>query len=156
MACINHLLASDSGVVDSSQVHLGTALQSCGKMKRRGYFGRSSLEFSTGSFRIESVSSCFRLEKAIASLKPAGTKTDPTTNLWTVYKQVADEHDNDLVSKYVGDLDTSLLFVSAFASPARLIRLNQVPSRVRRAYSPQLLPRSLPKLYQSSSQARQI
>jgi hypothetical protein len=59
-------------------------------------------------------------------LKPAKVKTDPSTNFWTVYKKVADEHDNDLVSKYVGDLDTSLLFVSIFASLARLIRLNQI------------------------------
>ncbi|KAF9649361.1 hypothetical protein BDM02DRAFT_3094942, partial [Thelephora ganbajun] len=43
-------------------------------------------------------------------------KTDPTTNFWTVYKKVADEHDNDLVSKYVGDLDTSLLFAGLFSA----------------------------------------
>jgi len=66
------------------------------------------------------------LEKAIANWKPARTKTDPITNFWTVYKKVADEHDTDLVSKYVGDLDTSLLFVSAFTSLACLIRLNKV------------------------------
>ena len=53
-----------------------------------------------------------RFENAIASLKPTKTKTDPTTHFWTAYKKVADEHDNDIVSKYVGDLDTSLLFVS--------------------------------------------
>ena len=47
-------------------------------------------------------------------------------DFWTVYKKVADEHDNDLVSKYVGDLDTSLLFVSPFTPPARLIRPNQI------------------------------
>ena len=52
--------------------------------------------------------------------------TDPTTNFWTAYKKVADEHDSDLVSKYVGDLDTSLLFVSTFMSLARLIRLNRI------------------------------
>jgi len=69
---------------------------------------------------------CSRLEKAIASWKPTTTKTDPTTNFWTVYKRVADEYDNDMVSKYVGDLDTSLLFVSAFASLAYLIRMNQI------------------------------
>ena len=66
------------------------------------------------------------MEKAIATLKPAKIKTDPTTNFWTIYKKVADEHDNDLVSKYVGDLDTSLLFVSMFTSLACLIRLNQI------------------------------
>jgi len=65
------------------------------------------------------------LEKAIAILKPAKIRTDPSTNFWTVYKKVADEHDNDLVSKYVGDLDTSLLFVSTFTSLACLSRFNQ-------------------------------
>ena len=54
-----------------------------------------------------------RFENTIASLKPTKLKTDPATHFWTVYKKVADEHDHDLLSKYVGDLDTSLLFVSA-------------------------------------------
>ena len=67
-----------------------------------------------------------RLEKAITKLKPAKIETDPTANFWTVYKKVADEHDNDLVSKYVGDLDTSLLFVSLFTSVARLVHLNNI------------------------------
>jgi len=66
------------------------------------------------------------LEKAIANWKSGEVKTDPTTNFWTVYKKVADEHDNDMVSGYVGDLDTSLLFVSVLTFLARLIRLNQV------------------------------
>ena len=68
----------------------------------------------------------FRLEKAITDLKPPKINIDPTTNFWTTYKKVADEHDNDLVSQYVGDLDTSLLFVSALTPAARLISLNQV------------------------------
>ena len=80
------------------------------------------------TLRHEVLARCyFRLEKAIADLKPVETRADPVTNFWTVYKKVADEHDNDLVSKYVGDLDTSLLFVSEFASGRTLIRLNQVP-----------------------------
>ena len=62
----------------------------------------------------------FRLEKAIAELNPHKLKTDPTTNFWTVYKKVAEEHDNDLLNKYAGDLDTSLLFVSIFMSLTRL------------------------------------
>jgi len=57
-------------------------------------------------------------------MKPAKIKTDPTTNFWTVYKKVVDEYDGDLISKYIGDLDTSLLFVSAFMSLARHIHLN--------------------------------
>ena len=55
-----------------------------------------------------------RFEKGIAGLKSAELKPDPSTHFWTVYKEAADEHDKDLVSKYVGDLDNSLLFVSAF------------------------------------------
>ena len=68
-----------------------------------------------------------RFEKAIASFKPTKLKNNPATHFWTVYKKVADEHDNDLVSKYVGDLDTSLLFVSAFTSfLAHPIHLNRI------------------------------
>ena len=52
------------------------------------------------------------MEKAISNWKSGGVETDPTTNFWSIYKKVADEHDNDMVSGYVGDLDTSLLFVS--------------------------------------------
>ena len=52
-------------------------------------------------------------------------ETDPITNFWTIYKKVADEHDAHLLSKCVGDLDISLLFVSAFTSPARHIRFNR-------------------------------
>ena len=63
---------------------------------------------------------------AIKGLKPAETRPGPTTNFWTTYKKVARELDDDLVSKYVGDLDTSLLFVSAFVSLACLIRLSPV------------------------------
>ena len=72
--------------------------------------------------------SCFRLETAIANWKPTKIETDSTTNFWTVYKKVADEHDHDLISKCVGDLDTSLLFVSPFTHPARPVRLNKIPS----------------------------
>ena len=66
------------------------------------------------------------MEKTIATLKPAKIKTDPGTNFWTVYKKVADDHDNDLISKYIGDLDTSLLFVSTSMSLLCSIRLIQV------------------------------
>lgn len=69
---------------------------------------------------------CIRLEKAVTDLKPPPNNVDPTTDFWTVYKKVADEHDSDLVSKYAGDLDNSLLFVSTSASLARLVILNRV------------------------------
>ena len=67
------------------------------------------------------------MEKAIANWKSGEVETDSTTKFWTIYKKVADEHDNDMVSGYVGDLDTSLLFVSVLTSLICLIRLNQVP-----------------------------
>ena len=76
--------------------------------------------------RTESALSCFRLEKSIVNWKPARIQTDPTTNFWTAYKEVANEYDNDMVSKYVGDLDTSLLFVSVSTPLPRLVPLNQV------------------------------
>jgi hypothetical protein len=78
------------------------------------------------SNRSEPTSFRFRFEKAIANWKPTKIRAEPATNFWTVYKKVADEHDNDLLSKYVGNLDTSLLFVSTFTSLPCLIRLNQV------------------------------
>ena len=82
------------------------------KARRSGSLGWFSFNLLFSRVWAESAPSCFRLEKAIANCKPTKIKTDPTTNFWTVYKKVADEHDDDLVSKYVGDLDTSLLFVS--------------------------------------------
>ena len=76
--------------------------------------------------RVGSALSCFRLEKAIANWKSGEVKADSTTHFWTIYKKVADEHDHDMVSGYVGDLDTSLLFVSVLTSLSCLIRLNQI------------------------------
>lgn len=59
-------------------------------------------------------------------MNPKKRKTDPTTNFWTAYKEVAHEYDNDMTSKYVQDLDTSLIFVSRFASLVPCILLNHV------------------------------
>lgn len=84
--------------------------------RRVELFGQSLPKFPSRLFQTDATISCFRLEKAIADLKPPARKIDPTTNFWTIYKKVSDEHDNDMVSKYLGDLDTSLLFVSAFRS----------------------------------------
>ena len=53
-----------------------------------------------------------RVEKAINGLKPSEIQIDPTTDFWTAYKNAADEYDDHMVSRYVGELDTSLLFVS--------------------------------------------
>ena len=88
--------------------------------------GWSFSKLTTRLFRAELASSRFRLEKALANYKPLATKANPTTNFWTVYKKVADEHDNDMISKYVGGLDTSLLFVSMSMSLVRLTVLNRV------------------------------
>ena len=100
-----------------------TALRNRGKTRRRGDPGTSTPNFLR-MVDIEPALSRFRLEKAITNWKP--TRTDPATNFWTVYKKIADEHDNDLVSKYVGNLDTSLLFVSTSVPLPRLVYLNQV------------------------------
>jgi len=70
------------------------------------------------------IPACVRLEKAIANLKPMATEPDPTINFWTAYKKVADEHDDNMVPKYVGNLDTSLLFVSVFTTLVCLILLS--------------------------------
>ena len=64
----------------------------------------------------------FRFEKAIANQKPTEIgKTDLITNFWAVNKKVADEYDNNLVSKYAKNLNTSLLLVSTSSSPVPLI-----------------------------------
>ena len=76
--------------------------------------------------RSESVPLRLRFEKAIADWKPDKIGTDPTTNFWTIYKKVADEYDNDLVNKYVGDLDTSLIFVSLSSALIPFIHLSHV------------------------------
>jgi hypothetical protein len=83
--------------------------------------------FPGSKIRSESALFRFRFEKVVTSWKPEKTKIDPTTNFWTAYKKVADECDDDLVSKYAGDLDTSLLFVSPFSSLVPFILLNHVP-----------------------------
>lgn len=82
--------------------------------KGTSFLGQNFPEFSTGLVRTESL--YFRLEKAIIDSKPPATHVDPTTTFWTVYKKVADEFDDDMVSKYVGNLDTSLIFVSEVTS----------------------------------------
>ena len=94
--------------------------------KRYESLGQTFPKFPSRLVRTEASLFRFRLEKAIADLKPPPNNIDPTTNFWTVYKKVADEHDNDLVSKYAGDLDTSLLFVSASVSLSRLAILNRI------------------------------
>jgi hypothetical protein len=105
-----------------------------------------------GPVRTESALSYSRLEGAIAKWKPGRIKTDPTTNFWTVYKKVADEHDTDIVSKYVGDLDTSLLFVSMFHLFRALFASTRSFFCVRRVYSRPSVPRSLSKSSRRSSQ----
>ena len=95
-------------------------------VSRRNHSVSPSIKRPAGPVRTESTLSCSRLEKAIANRKPTGVKADPATNFWTVYKKVAEEHDNGMVSQYIGDLDTSLLFVSRPTSPECLISLIQV------------------------------
>ncbi|KAF9782745.1 hypothetical protein BJ322DRAFT_168803 [Thelephora terrestris] len=80
------------------------------------------------AFRKDEGDRMNRLEKAIKELKPAPVNTDPTTDFWTVYKKVADEHDNDLLNKYAGDLDTSLLFAGLFSAVATTFIVQIIPS----------------------------
>ena len=96
------------------------------KGRRAGWLGWSFSKLTARLFRAKYASSCFRLEKALTNYKPLVTKANPTTNFWTVYKKVADEHDNDMISKYVGGLDTSLIFVSMPMSLVHLTVLNRV------------------------------
>ena len=88
--------------------------------------GWSFLKLTVRLVWAESAPLRSRLEKEIANYRPATVNTNPTTNFWTVYKKVADEHDNDMISKCVGDLDTSLRFVRASVSLARLVILNRI------------------------------
>ena len=82
-------------------------------------------KFSMRFIRTESTLSRFRLEEEIANSKPAMVG-DPTTNFWIAYKGVAGEYDKDMASKYVGDLDASLVFVSVSTPLPRFALLNQV------------------------------
>jgi len=122
------------------------------KERSTGLLGESSLESSKEPVKTQLALYCFRLEKAIATLKPAEIWADPTTSFWTAYKKVADEFDTDLASKYAGDLSTSLVFVSASTSLAYRFAWTKFFLHVRRVYSRQLLPRSLSKSFQGSSQ----
>jgi hypothetical protein len=108
--------------------------------------GRSAVEFTEKIVGADSVLFCFRLNKAITDLNLEQKSVDPVTQFWTVYRKVAEEHDNDMVAKYVGDLDTSLLFVSVFmtASVSYLLKLDPF-SCVRRVYFLRSPPRSSPK-----------
>ena len=91
----------------------------------------------------------------MASLKPPELKTDPSTHFWTVHRGVADEHEKDLVSKNVGDLDNSLLFVSAFMS-LHTPFTSTASFCIRQVYSLLSLLRLLSKSSHNSSQIPQI
>ena len=96
--------------------------------------------------------SCSRLERAVNNLRPERVESGPTADFWTVYEKVADERDGYIVTKYLDDLDTTLLFVSAFVILACLIWLNQdlflcqagLFSAITSAFIVQLLPQLQP------------
>ncbi|KAF9782843.1 hypothetical protein BJ322DRAFT_177731 [Thelephora terrestris] len=69
-----------------------------------------------------------RLENVIKELKTTPNDIDPATNFWTVYNQVADEHDGDMLGKYSGDLDTSLLFAGLFSAISTAFIVQIIPS----------------------------
>jgi len=120
---------------------------------RRGGTDRSVslLSSSVGPTRTKPTPSHNRLEKAIANWKPDNGEPDPTTNFWTVYKKVAGEYDDEMVKRYVTDLDNSLLFVSAFPSPGSRVFVSTRFFRFRRHYFRPFLPHSLSKSSQDSS-----
>lgn len=66
----------------------------------------------------------FRLEEITANWNSTRPENSSVTNPLLTCKEVADEHNNGLASRYVPDPDTSLFRVSMSpASPARLIHL---------------------------------
>ena len=76
-------------------------------------------------------------------MKPQEIGSDPATKFWAAYEKVADWHDPNLLSKCVGDLDTSLLFVSMFMSHYLFLASTEWCFCVRRDYSRPLPPRLL-------------
>ncbi|KAF9782757.1 hypothetical protein BJ322DRAFT_1009072, partial [Thelephora terrestris] len=112
------------------QVHCDLTTRTFSSSSRRGdpACSVSVSQPLEGFVSIESALYRSRLEKSIAEWNPHKLKTDPTTNFWTVYKKVADEHDNDLLNKYAGDLDTSLLFAGLFSAVATTFIVQIIPS----------------------------
>ena len=55
-------------------------------------------------------------KKASIFLNHDPNRINPMTQFWTTYEKVADGYDSDVVAQLVGDLGTSLPFVSAFAT----------------------------------------
>ncbi|KAF9782723.1 hypothetical protein BJ322DRAFT_166945 [Thelephora terrestris] len=95
-----------------------------------------TLEEESVAFRRDEEDRFTRLEKAIRELKPAPINIDPTKNFWTIYNQVADEHDNNLLKKYSGDLDTSLLFATLFFAVDTTIIFQTLPSHTGGSSTP--------------------
>ena len=119
--CTSKPTTSSQSCANSHRIGFYKNFQRLVKARRAGLLGWSFLKFLKGFVGTELTLSRCRLEKTLADLKPDKLKTDPATHFWTVYKKIADEHDDDLLGKYAGDLDTSLLFVSIFTSLARFV-----------------------------------
>ena len=121
------------------------------KTVENGFAGLAFPKFTTRFVETKRLF-CLRLETAIKESNSTPTDIDPTTNFWTAYKTVADEHDDAMLKKYGEDLDTSLLFVSTFTHSSHVFcPLNPFFSYVRRVCSlpsPQL---SLPKSFHSQT-----
>ena len=106
-------------------------------------------------FRSEPIVFHSRFEKAIAGLKPTKLKTDPAPDFWTTYEEVADKHDSELASKYIGDLDITLIFVSVITSPREPF-ISTRPCCVRRVCFRPSPPPSSSKTFPHSSRIPQI
>ena len=130
------LIRSHLSVAASSQVHSKNALRNYGKTRRAVLLGWVFLKFTTRLVRTDTAPFRIRFEKAIANhCKPAAIKANPTTSFWSVYKKVADEHDNDMVTKYVEDLDTSLLFVCAISCARHSTQLSTLGGFILGCYN---------------------
>lgn len=61
---------------------------------------------------------------------------DPRLRLWATYKSAAEEFDNELLSKYNGDMDTSLIFVSSLRWDSIILDTQITLYPARPAFSP--------------------
>lgn len=107
-------------------------LQPSVNARRTGSPGKSFPQFTARLVRAKYVFFRFRLERAIADLKP--TPINPTEHFWSVYKKTVDERFSRLSEKYKGTLDVITLWVSLFAPLAHIVSLTSFLPSVSRVY----------------------
>ena len=52
---------------------------------------------------------------------PPGTASSARVEFYNKFKRAANDHDRDFIKKYDEDMNTTLIFVSAFSQTARLL-----------------------------------